>query len=423
MALDPEPNLVYASVMNEYYIQDARLLTESVKDKVDVIITSPPYFDMKDYGSDNQIGYGQQYADYLSDMRQVLKQCFEVSKDTGCLWMVVDTLKKEGSIKLLPFDLADEAKRSGWILQDIIIWKKDRTLPFSRRGETRNIFEYVLYFVKSNDFKYYPERISSVDIKEWWIKYPERYGLNGKALTDIWEFPIPVQGSWGKSYVRHFCPLPAKMIDQIIELCSDKGDIIFDPFAGSGAVLAEAYRLDRQFIGCDLSTNYRQMFYDYLPTVKAGTSGNKDEMLKTVLSETLLGLRVLKWPSALLKSYKKSYPDMFDDIEGIIVNENDRTSEIDYVVVTKGNQRRIRETLGLMASKAPFTKYGLKPTLSFTTRLEQVPRWEYQWVSTHNAPKEFEGSSRPFIASDFNLSSRSRFLVDNYKKTGKLSIK
>ena len=414
---------MYASFMNEYYIQDARLLTESVKNKVDVIITSPPYFDMKDYGSENQIGYGQGYADYLDDMRQVLKQCFEISNDSGSLWMIVDTLKKDGSMKLLPFDLADEAKKSGWILQDIIIWKKDRTLPFSRRGETRNIFEYVLYFVKSSDFRYYPERISSVDIKEWWIKYPERYGLNGKALTDVWEFPIPVQGSWGKSYVRHFCPLPAKMIDQIIELCSDKGDVIFDPFAGSGAVLAEAHRLDRQFIGCDLSTTYRQMFYEYLPTVKADTGVNKDEVLKNLLGETLLGLRTLKWPSALLKSYRKSHPEMFDDIEGIIINENGFHEEIDYLVVTKGNQKRTQETLNLIANKAPFTKYGLKPRLSVVSKSEEIPKWEYQWISTHNAPKEFEGSSKPFIASNFALSSHSRLLMDNYKKTGKLSVK
>lgn len=131
--------------MDQYHIQDARSLTTVVKQKVDVIVTSPPYFDLKDYGSSNQIGFGQQYDDYMQDMNRVLQQCFEVTSDSGCMWMVVDTLKKEGNLKLLPFDIVSEAQKTGWMLKDIIIWKKDRTLPFSRRGEMRNIFEYVLY--------------------------------------------------------------------------------------------------------------------------------------------------------------------------------------------------------------------------------------------------------------------------------------
>src|SRR3989344_275632 len=193
--------------MGEYFIHDARTLSKVVSNDIDLVLTSPPYFDLKDYGSANQIGYGQAYDDYLNDMERVLKQCFKVTKDTGSMWLIVDTLKKSGQFKLLPFDLCKIAEKAGWKLQEIIIWEKDRTLPYSRKGEMRNIFEYVLFFVKTNDFKYYPKRITDFDLKEWWIKYPERYSTGGKIPTDIWKFPIPVQGSWGSSYIRHFCPL------------------------------------------------------------------------------------------------------------------------------------------------------------------------------------------------------------------------
>ncbi len=414
--------------MDQYHIQDARSLTTVVKQKVDVIITSPPYFDLKDYGSSNQIGFGQQYDDYMQDMNRVLQQCFEVTSDSGCMWMVVDTLKKEGNLKLLPFDIVSEAQKTGWMLKDIIIWKKDRTLPFSRRGEMRNIFEYVLYFVKSTDFKYYPERISSLDIKEWWIKYPERYALNGKAMTDVWDFPIPVQGSWGDSYVRHFCPLPRQMIDQIIQLCSDEGDVVFDPFAGSGAVLAEAHRLNRKFIGCDLNPQYRDMFYNYLPTVAVEDPAAKDLELKALLGSTLTGLRILKWPSALLKTCRKADPRSLDNVQGVIIKPTEGhdlalNNEVEYTLIMSHRDEKAEELIRRTAARPPLTKYGLKPTLSFTQKLRDAPLWEYQWASTHTPPKKFQGETFPFIASDVALSPKERKLVDNYLKRGKLVLR
>lgn len=291
----------------------------------------------------------------------------------------------------------------------------------------RNIFEYVLYFVKSSDFKYYPERISSLDIKEWWIKYPERYALNGKAMTDVWDFPIPVQGSWGDSYVRHFCPLPRQMIDQIIQLCSDEGDVVFDPFAGSGAVLAEAHRLNRKFIGCDLNPKFRDMFYNYLPTVTVEDPATKDLELKALLGSTLTGLRILKWPSALLKTCRKADPRSLDNIQGVIIKPTEGhdlalNKDVEYILIMGRRDENAEELIRQVASRPPLTKYGLKPILSFTHKLEDVPLWEYQWAATHTPPKKFQGGTFPFIASNVALNSKQRKLVDNYLKRGKLVL-
>jgi hypothetical protein len=84
---------------------------------------------------------------------------------------------------------------------------------------------------------------------------------------------------------------------------------------------------------------------------------------------------------------------------------------------------KAEELIRQIASRPPLTKYGLKPTLSFTHKLEDVPLWEYQWAATHTPPKKFQGETFPFIASDVALSSKERKLVDNYLKRGKLVLR
>lgn len=402
--------------MNDYHIQDARKLAKVVSSKVDLIITSPPYFDMKDYGSENQIGFGQGYSDYISDMRQVLGQCYTISKDTASMWLIVDTLKKDKFFKLLPFDLAREAEKEGWRLQDIIIWKKDKTLPFAKHGEMRNIFEYVLFFVKTDSFKYYPSRITDLDIKEWWVKYPERYSPNGKAQSDVWEFPIPVQGSWGNHYIRHFCPLPAKMIDQIIELCSDEGDVVMDPFAGTGAVLAEASKLSRKYVGCDLNERFRAMFYEYLPAIEVVKRDKPAEQEKEVFGNTIKKLRALKWPSAVLKKIRRHNGGDLENIRGVFINKSDGDdSDFRYTFLVKNHDKKIEDLINSLSQRPPFTKYGIKPEIVFS-RIEpkSLPKWEYSWISTHLPPKPYSGQEHPFIASDMALNKQERALVDAY---------
>ena len=88
---------------------------------IQTTITSPPYFDMKDYGVDNQIGFGQTYEKYLDDLQNIFKTILDRTKDNGTLWIVIDTFKRNHSVVPLPFDLANRLKNVGWIFQDIII--------------------------------------------------------------------------------------------------------------------------------------------------------------------------------------------------------------------------------------------------------------------------------------------------------------
>ncbi len=364
--------------MNQYFIHDARKVDElPIDSSVDVVITSPPYFDMKDYGSKNQIGFGQSYEKYLDDIELVFKKCFKITKDTGSLWVVVDILRKDGELKLLPFDMAQKIQKGGWHLQDIVIWEKDKTVPYTHNGEMRNISEYILYFNKSARFKFYRERITTIhDLKEWWQRYPERYSPNGKSPTNIWSFAIPLQGSWGKTYIKHFCPLPEKLMERIIHLSSDIDDVVLDPFAGSGAVLSAAYRLNRKYVGCDLNKSYREMFFEYIKTVRPlDTKKAYEDNAMINFSKTIEKLRILKFPKKLLLEYKKKFPDIFDNLTSIIVLPNKLKKDFPknkfitatYVLITKNPSFISEDNLLKIANNPPLSKYGIYPDIQIMT--------------------------------------------------------
>lgn len=412
-------------VINSYHIHDAKTLSNAVPKGVDLIISSPPYFDMKDYGTAGQIGFGQDWDDYLRDMRTVFAECGAVVSETGSMWLVVDTLKRDGFQLLLPFHLVEAAREGGWELKETIIWKKDRTLPFSAKGEMRNIFEYILFFVRNSEFKYYPERVRSFDFKQWWVKYPERYSISGKSPTDVWEFSIPVQGSWGSQYVRHFCPLPEGLVSRIIDLCSDPGDLVLDPFAGSGAVLAAAHRSGRDFIGLDLNPEYKEMFERYLATL--GKRERDEESAKTarIVASTIRKLRLLKLPSALLKALRKQAPGVFHTIEAVIVNvlhdpcDEDHTLwRAEYVIhADKSLGEDALEQIEELLGKPPLSKYGIEPWARIEHRsfLESDVYWHYRWDATHLGPCLEAGGMRPRVCATFKFDSDEEELLSRYR--------
>jgi len=267
---------------------------------------------MKDYGVKNQIGYGQSFSEYLEALSGIFGLLLEKTSDQGSLWVVADTFKERSELRLLPFELAARLGNLGWIMQDVIIWNKAKTLPWSRQGQFRRTFEYILFFTKSRDFSYFVSRIKEPDdLKEWWVRYPERYSPEGKVPTAIWNFPIPVQGSWSKVHFRHFCPFPAQLVERILLLTTDPGNVVLDPFAGSGVVLAQARAMGRKFIGCDVSKAYKDQFYQIISNhIKEKWTKNK-RLLKEVdvtrkhLAQQIRKLRQVKFPKALFKEIRK----------------------------------------------------------------------------------------------------------------------
>jgi DNA modification methylase len=279
-------------------------------------ITSPPYGDMKDYGHPDQIGWGQSHDDYLVELRRVFRRLFDHTRHEGSLWLIADTFRPPESngdlrrLEPLPFQLADQAQDAGWTLRDIIVWRKDKTLPWSGRGRLRNAFEYVLFFVKSSEFKYRVDRVRDpIELEEWWVKWPERYNPEGKVPENVWAVPIPVQGSWSSSAVKHACPLPPDLVERMILLSTDPGDIVFDPFAGTGVVIAEAERLERRGLGIELVPKHVKAFATVVRPEILRRGGN-DELGRRQeqsdwLQRTILNLRIVKYPKVLLQGLEK----------------------------------------------------------------------------------------------------------------------
>lgn len=356
-------------ILDTYHVGDARELLTVLPSSgfIDATITSPPYWNLKDYGSRAQVGYGQKYDKYLDDLERIFGAVYRVTKRTGSLWVVADTIKHNGELKLFPFDLAERLKRRGWVLHDIIVWHKDKTLPWSHRGKLRNIFEYILFFSKSKQFKYYLSEVRETEgLKEWWMRYPERYSPQGKAPTRTWQIAIPRQGSWGENWVRHFCPLPPELVRRIALLTTKKDDVIFDPFAGSGVVLAQAKALGRHFVGFDLRKSYRRMFEKkVLPSLvgleKQSQEGQRNEDKKRRLFSSLIWkLRKTKYPRELLRLYEKHHGRT--SIVGVIARSHS-THALDIFFVcarTKQPPKTFASRLKQLMRRPPLSKYGLR---------------------------------------------------------------
>jgi DNA modification methylase len=136
-------------------------------------------------------------------MGEIFAPLHEHTRDDGSLWLIADTYMAQGEAprRLLPvpFDLSRTAEEAGWTLRDVVIWRKDRALPWSNGTRLRNAFEYILLLVKGPTPKYYLDRPREHDdLREWWVRFPERYNPQGKAPANVWDLPIPRQGSWEK---------------------------------------------------------------------------------------------------------------------------------------------------------------------------------------------------------------------------------
>jgi len=227
------------------------------------------------------------------------------------MWMVADSLMapQRGGLPSrlipLPFELAAQAEAVGWTLRDVIIWRKDRTRPWSHPGKLRNGFEYVMFFVKSKKFTFNMDRIRETgNLKSWWVKYPERHNPWGMTPDNVWEIPIPVQGSWDNSALRHACPFPPELVRRMIALSSNEGDVVFDPFAGSGAVVTTAYAEGRRGLGVELNPEYVASF---LATSPLEVRKKPIEVRSvSAMTRRLLELRMLKYPKDLAKQVLRS---------------------------------------------------------------------------------------------------------------------
>jgi len=236
-------------------------------------VTSPPYWGLRDYGDEHQIGAEPRLEDYLKNLRAVFAEVRRTLADDGTLWLNIgdgytsggrtwrdadkknkgramdyraptpDGLKPKDLIGV-PWRLAFALQDEGWYLRSDIIWHKPNCQPESVRDRPTRAHEYLFLFSKSEKYYYDHEAIKEPTATA---------GAEGAGLKNrrsVWS--INTESFAG----AHFATFPTKLVEPCILAGSGPGDTVLDPFLGSGTVGLVARRLNRKFFGVELSEEY-----------------------------------------------------------------------------------------------------------------------------------------------------------------------
>jgi site-specific DNA-methyltransferase (adenine-specific) len=240
-------------------IGDARRMDEVQESSVHLIVTSPPYWQLKDYGSQDQIGFNDFYEDYINNLNLVWKECFRVLHP-GCRMAINigDQFARSvyyGRYKVIPIrtEIIKFCETIGFDYMGAIIWQKKTTMnttggatvmgsyPYPRNGIIEIDYEFILLFKKpgkapnvSKDIK---DR-SKID-KEKWKEY----------FSGHWHFN-------GVRQEGHIAMFPVELPRRLIEMFTFAGEMVLDPFLGSGSTTVAAILTGRNSIGCEINKEF-----------------------------------------------------------------------------------------------------------------------------------------------------------------------
>jgi len=266
--------------LNKVYYKDARNMAELSDNSVHLIVTSPPYFNIKDYSLDGyqknkktekekgQIGDISDYKKYINEMLKVWQECQRVLKPNGKLVInapLMPMLKKNFNTHYNRdiFDINSDIENSilnntKLFLLDIYIWNRTNpskklmfgSYPYPRNFYAQNTIEFITVYVKDG----FPENNLPKDIKEKskltkkeWVEFTKQ----------IWNIPIPNKNDM--AFGEHCAIMPEEIVRRCIRLFTYVGDVVMDPFAGSGTTLKVAKELKRNYVGYEISKSYERV--------------------------------------------------------------------------------------------------------------------------------------------------------------------
>ena len=297
--------------LNKIYCGDAIKVLEKLPDKfVDCVVTSPPYWALRDYKIKGQLGLEKDFNDYIGKLCDVFCRVKRVLKDEGTCWVNIgDTyysksgssflndkltsskrikkiginraneirglgLLQEQNLALIPFRFALEMQRRGWVIRNVIIWHKPNCMPCSAKNRFTVDFEYLFFFVKNR--KYYFETqyeplkettqtrlkykfnfnkgdiasaVKTTGIRTFQKHYNENK-IEGRNKRCVWTIsPSSFKG-------KHYATFPEKLIEIPIKAGCPENGIVLDPFIGSGTTGMVCKRFGRNFLGIDIKPEY-----------------------------------------------------------------------------------------------------------------------------------------------------------------------
>ena len=284
---------------------DCRQTLPAFIDEARMCVTSPPYYGLRDYGGEaSQIGMEQTPEEYIQQLVEVFRLVRDNLTDDGTLWVNIGdsyyNYRSDGNYpkqtvsktrqdlptktpvrgnKLegykskdligIPWLLAFALRKDGWYLRQDIIWNKPNPMPESVRDRCTKSHEYIFLLSKSKKYYYNNEAIKE-PAKDWGTRdrsngkyHNEGTGLQPhtgltksyrtKNKRSVWTITSkPYKGA-------HFATFPPDLIEPCILAGSEEGDIILDPFLGSGTTAMVAKKNSRAYIGCELHKDYASL--------------------------------------------------------------------------------------------------------------------------------------------------------------------
>lgn len=276
--------------------------------KAQTCITSPPYFGLRDYGVDGQLGLEQTPEQYIAAMVEVFRCVRDVLADDGTLWLNIGDSyaggsktgeKRPGSGRAdgvvdergqrnrngvglvqgckpkdligIPWMLAFALRADGWYLRQDIIWHKPNPMPESVRDRCTKAHEYIFLLSKSERYFFDSEAMKETAVragdlpggKGHYIQHSAG-GHNKDGLSACGQKPVAETRNRRSVWTvatrpykgAHFATFPPALIEPCILAGSRHGDIVLDPFMGSGTTAAVALQHGRQYLGCELNPDY-----------------------------------------------------------------------------------------------------------------------------------------------------------------------
>ncbi len=310
---------------------DCRETLKQFTEKARMCVTSPPYYGLRDYGGeDDQIGQEQTPEEFIDELVKVFREVRNVLTDDGTLWVnigdsyynyrpgrgqglakqTVSTTKqdlpdvcprrgnrlnglKEKDLIGIPWMLAFAMRADGWYLRQDIIWHKPNPMPESVKDRCTKAHEYIFLFSKNKKYYYNNEAIKE-PAKDWGTRDRSK----GKYTSNN-EYGQTPHSGLEKSYEKknkrsvwtvtkkpykgaHFATYPSELIEPCIRAGSERGDIVLDPFMGSGTTAVTAKELGRDYIGCELNKDYGDLMRKRLglyASLQSGGIADTDDVM------------------------------------------------------------------------------------------------------------------------------------------------
>ena len=262
--------MVSGEMMNNWakiIIGDSRKMIEVEDKSIDLVVTSPPYWYLKNYEVPGQIGYGQSLHEYLKDLYRVWKECYRILKPGRRLCINIgDQFARSiiyGRYKVIPLhaEFIAQGEDIGFDYMGSIIWQKKTTMnttgganimgsyPYPPNGMVEIDYEFILLFKKPGRSPKIPKDVKEKSrlTKEEWKEY----------FCGHWYFG-------GARQIEHEAMFPEELPKRLIKMYTFVGDVVLDPFLGSGTTTKAALDLNRNAIGYEINEKFLDVIKDKL---------------------------------------------------------------------------------------------------------------------------------------------------------------